>query len=893
MDPEGGHPMWLAGLVPPPPGLSYEVLVDGREYEYGVFYEDQWRVNAFSTILEPLIESTEPAHFPRSYYEEVTRRFAGQPALIERYTKGVHDAALALSCPLRICVEGYTSTFPNGVMVDWIFAEKAIDCRMRVSKIEAATAAGVFQPDGFEALFSSRGILGLGPSTQLQRWRYADGVLKFAFRGFLPDALRQKITTLVVPQYPKFMGTPYDEILSHNAGEEPKVFAARMESLRDALLRFEEDAKIVRDLLKGTGSVFALACSFGDRDPFDMSGNPGWHSAPCGHGGEDSPTWYSGTRSDEPLALPAGTSWTDRMTQAHQNNLPAVVWNEDFHIVTGPANDHWNYRCEELGLIPPSVEPCHCALKTYKFRFGGIDIPTAALGVVTASDLYVVSQFTRKLAGHTRFSLTEDYIHIQMECAHPETCRAQAWDDSLLMTKDDYNLQQDERKAQSAHLEGVSSLRILAGYISDRAQFSSPWAASSLQQFDRRCRFREVLADGWSVSLPVPVALHALPPVPIDLISSSDEEDVPPPDEDVPPPDNDKDDGWGVYSKQLGKRPLPSGDMKDDNVDDGWGGQGAAKKPDPPPGWGSHGSQDIEDDRDTGWIIPPSRTTNPREVNIQGLMRMGESSPVPAPNPYAIFPAPSQGGSRLWSDRGDGNEGGGPSTRVRNLRDSDEKVAQYFSRQPQVSEGWKPALLSRLGDPSDESWSAPGPDRYLAGRVPWYQRDPMISELGYQPRGGFLPFHDPKVILSSIAPGKQAVIMENFLGLLAPLGNKWKSDPHRCEALETIDLAMAIADLMLRFPVLEPRNMNCFIRLVFERDLLTSNKLRPRLRSMVAGDLERSMVSGDSDRDRFRPYDVYVPPQDSSSANRGRRVPHFWKPLLQTYRWTSGGLSGP
>jgi hypothetical protein len=169
----------------------------------------------------------------------------------------------------------------------------------------------------------------------------------------------------------------------------------------------------------------------------------------------------------------------------------------------------------------------------------------------------------------------------------------------------------------------------------------------------------------------------------------------------------------------------------------------------------------------------------------------------------------------------------------------------------------------------------------------------MIPERGYLPRGGFLPFHNPKVILSSIAPGKQAVIMEDFLELLAPLGDKWKSDPHRCEALETVDLAMAITDLTLRFPVLEPRNMTCFIRLVFEKDLLNPNKLRPRLQSMVAGDLERSMVSGDSDRNRFRPYDVYVPPQASSSANRGRRVPHFWKPLLQTHRWTSGGLSGP
>jgi hypothetical protein len=165
MDPVGGHPMWMSGLMPPVPGLPYDVMVDGREYEFGIFVEAQWRNNAFNHILEPLIESTESAHFPLSYYDRVALRFAGQPSQIERYNKGVHDAALVLSCPLMVCVKNFRSAVPNGVRVDWIFEECAIDSRMRVSNIEAATAAGVFQSDGFGLLFRSRGIVGLGPST--------------------------------------------------------------------------------------------------------------------------------------------------------------------------------------------------------------------------------------------------------------------------------------------------------------------------------------------------------------------------------------------------------------------------------------------------------------------------------------------------------------------------------------------------------------------------------------------------------------------------------------------------------------------------------------------------------------------------------------------------------
>jgi hypothetical protein len=155
----------------------------------------------------------------------------------------------------------------------------------------------------------------------------------------------------------------------------------------------------------------------------------------------------------------------------------------------------------------------------------------------------------------------------------------------------------------------------------------------------------------------------------------------------------------------------------------------------------------------------------------------------------------------------------------------------------------------------------------------------MFSEVGYLPRGGFLPVHYPKVILSSIDVGKQAVIMGDFLTLLAPLGIKWSSDPHWCEALETVDLAVAITELKLKFPVLEARHMTCFIRMVFEKDLLNPNKLSLALRSMIAGDLERSTVPRDLDKDRFRPYDEYVPPRESSSANRGRRVQHFWRPI--------------
>ena len=73
--------------------------------------------------MDPLIESTEPAYFPLSYYDQVALKFAGQPSQIEKYNKGVHEAALVLSCMLMVCVKNFKSTVPNGVKVDWNFEE--------------------------------------------------------------------------------------------------------------------------------------------------------------------------------------------------------------------------------------------------------------------------------------------------------------------------------------------------------------------------------------------------------------------------------------------------------------------------------------------------------------------------------------------------------------------------------------------------------------------------------------------------------------------------------------------------------------------------------------------------------------------------------------------------
>jgi hypothetical protein len=200
----------LAGQVPPRPGLSYAVLVNGEDYEFGTMVDAQWALNAFDPVADPLLERQQPAFFPLSYHAQVALEFEGQPLQIERYSKGVHEAASALSCQLMICVKDFKTTFPDGVKVDLNFEESANDCKIRVSNIEVATSVGAFQGEDFEALFSSRGVMGLGPSTQDQRSKYAFGELRLAFPKAFPDDLRKKIADLVEPQFPMYMGTPYN-----------------------------------------------------------------------------------------------------------------------------------------------------------------------------------------------------------------------------------------------------------------------------------------------------------------------------------------------------------------------------------------------------------------------------------------------------------------------------------------------------------------------------------------------------------------------------------------------------------------------------------------------------------------------------------------------------------
>lgn len=103
--------------------------------------------------------------------------------------------------------------------------------------------------------------------------------------------------------------------------------------------------------------------------------------------------------------------------------------------------------------------------------------------------------------------------------------------------------------------------------------------------------------------------------------------------------------------------------------------------------------------------------------------------------------------------------------------------------------------------------------------------------------------------------------------------------------METVDLAVAITELTLKFPVLEARHVTCFIRMVFEKDLLNPNKLSLALRSMVAEDLVA---------DKFCPFVDDVRPRDSSTANRGRRVRHTWRPLPDSGagRDLGSGVSG-
>ena len=228
----------LVGQVPPEPGLSYDVMVNGENYEPSTMVDAQWPLTAFDPVVDSLLERHEPSFYPLRYLEKVALKYEGQPLHIERYSKGIYKAGYALSIPLMICVKEYKTTFPDGVKIDWTFKEATNDYKIRVSNIEVATSVGALQGEGFEALFPSWGVVGLGPSTQDQRTKYAFEQLKLVFHKSFPADIRQMIADLVETQFPMYMGTPFNHIISLNEGEKLEVFVAHIDSLGNALQRY-------------------------------------------------------------------------------------------------------------------------------------------------------------------------------------------------------------------------------------------------------------------------------------------------------------------------------------------------------------------------------------------------------------------------------------------------------------------------------------------------------------------------------------------------------------------------------------------------------------------------------------------------------------------------------
>jgi hypothetical protein len=222
---------------------------------------------------------------------------------VTKYGHGIYVAAEVLSLPLWIHVKDHPIDVANGIVeATWTFQESFADAHKRVPKIELAVREGSFKRADFEMRFESRGVLGLGRATQVQRERYASGVMKTVFEKFaqlsnmlpLPSEVRGLIVSLVEPEFSKFLGTSIDQLVSHNAGETPAVFTARIISLRATLDVHLEDASIVTSLLKIPQTVFSVATGFGPREPFDMSREAFGCCSPCGARGEETSTYLPG-----------------------------------------------------------------------------------------------------------------------------------------------------------------------------------------------------------------------------------------------------------------------------------------------------------------------------------------------------------------------------------------------------------------------------------------------------------------------------------------------------------------------------------------------------------------------------------------------------------------------
>ena len=154
---EGGGVPLLAREVPPPAGRSYDFLVDHAGYRRGELVGSQWPPDAYRYPANHM----EVTIFPERFYRYVASQFSEDPAQIEKYGKGVDEAARALTLPMEI-----------RVTEDWTFQESLDDARQRVSKIEVAVRVGCFQGADFEVSFGSHGVLGLRCGTQIQRQKY-------------------------------------------------------------------------------------------------------------------------------------------------------------------------------------------------------------------------------------------------------------------------------------------------------------------------------------------------------------------------------------------------------------------------------------------------------------------------------------------------------------------------------------------------------------------------------------------------------------------------------------------------------------------------------------------------------------------------------------------------
>jgi hypothetical protein len=82
----------LAGEVPPPDGRSYDFLVDHAGYARGDLVGSRWSSDAFRHPTD----RAEVTIFPQQFSRNVASQFSDDPVQIEKYEKGVDEAARVL-----------------------------------------------------------------------------------------------------------------------------------------------------------------------------------------------------------------------------------------------------------------------------------------------------------------------------------------------------------------------------------------------------------------------------------------------------------------------------------------------------------------------------------------------------------------------------------------------------------------------------------------------------------------------------------------------------------------------------------------------------------------------------------------------------------------------------